>query len=299
MHKPSTFWWVFHPLPTAAPHLVLHHPVLLPLCPLDIKAPLVLRQPRSDHPVFSTAAGCSALTLRQRTPIFSPAFPAPWQPRSSSSTSKMIWRRTQRPESLMQSASRSRGRQSSPLRACSRALLKSSSSCSTKNSPKTVSLCAAATHGSSSLNRVKTRRGNAASPSGHVHADLSFLSPIPACPARLLQSWLTRIYSPGDTFESNPTLASELKAQGVEGIIAFGIQSECCVESTCTGALAAGFKVTLLSGAHSTYDNGDRSAEHIEREVEDRLRHKGSSVVLWQEVVAVWEGKDGNSVASC
>ena len=162
-----------------------------------------------------------------------------------------------------------------------------------------MSLCAAATHGSSSLNRVKTRRGNAASPSGHVHADLSFLSPIPACPARLLQSWLTRIYSPGDTFESNPTLASELKAQGVEGIIAFGIQSECCVESTCTGALAAGFKVTLLSGAHSTYDNGDRSAEHIEREVEDRLRHKGSSVVLWQEVVAVWEGKDGNSVASC
>ncbi len=157
-------------------------------------------------------------------------------------------------------------------------------------------LCEAANHGSSSLNHAKTRPGNAESPSGHVHADLSILL---VYPVRLPQTFLTRVYSLGDTFESNPSLASELKAQGVEHIIAFGIQSECCVESTCNGALAAGFKVTLLSGAHSTYDDGDKNAERIEREVEDRLRQKGSSVVPWQDVVAVWQGTDGHRAARC
>ncbi len=189
----------------------------------------------------------------------------------------------------MQSASRSPERKSSPLPDCSRVLLKSSSLCSTKNSRKTVLLCEAANHGSSSLNRVKTRPGNVEFPSGHVRADFSFLSSMSAYPARLVSTFLIRVYSLGDAFESNPTLASELKAQGIENIIAFGIQSECCVESTCNGALAAGFKVTLLSGAHSTYDDGEKSAEHIEREVEDRLRQKGSSVVLWQELVAEWQ----------
>lgn len=92
----------------------------------------------------------------------------------------------------------------------------------------------------------------------------------------------------GDTFESNPALAAELKEKGIQNIIAFGIQSECCVESTCNGALAAGFDVTLLSGAHSTYDDGGKTAEQIEREVEERLRMKGVKVVLWEEAVAAW-----------
>jgi nicotinamidase-related amidase len=84
-------------------------------------------------------------------------------------------------------------------------------------------------------------------------------------------------------------LASQLKAAGVDEIIAFGIQSECCVESTCSGALAAGFGITLLSGAHSTYDSGGKTAEEIEREVEERLRLKGAKVVPWEEAVAAWE----------
>ncbi|KAL2179647.1 Isochorismatase-like protein [Thermothelomyces heterothallicus CBS 202.75] len=99
---------------------------------------------------------------------------------------------------------------------------------------------------------------------------------------RLVAKW-TR-----DTFESNPDLASELKASGIEEIIAFGIQSECCVESTCAGALAAGFRVTLLSGAHSTYGNGAKKAEELEHEVEERLRLKGARVVPWEELVASW-----------
>jgi nicotinamidase-related amidase len=63
--------------------------------------------------------------------------------------------------------------------------------------------------------------------------------------------------------------------------VAFGIQSECCVQSTCEGALAAGFKVVLLQGAHSTYNIGSRKAEEIEREVEEKLRKEGAEITPW------------------
>ncbi|KIM96859.1 hypothetical protein OIDMADRAFT_58410 [Oidiodendron maius Zn] len=84
-----------------------------------------------------------------------------------------------------------------------------------------------------------------------------------------------------DTFESNPQLASQLKARGVENIVAFGIQSEYCVRSTCNGALAAGFKVTLLQGAHSTYDVDGKKAEEIETEVGQELKEKGTDIIPW------------------
>ncbi|KAK4247475.1 Isochorismatase-like protein [Corynascus novoguineensis] len=107
--------------------------------------------------------------------------------------------------------------------------------------------------------------------------------PIPGeATERLVPKW-TR-----DTFDSNPGLAAELKASEIDEIIAFGIQSECCVESTCSGALAAGFTVTLLSGAHSTYDSDGKPADVIEREVEERLSSQGVKVVSWEEIVAGW-----------
>jgi len=87
----------------------------------------------------------------------------------------------------------------------------------------------------------------------------------------------------GDTFESNPQLVSQLRAEGIETVVAFGIQSECCVLSTCKGALAAGFKVMLLQGAHSTYDADGKQAEVIEREVEEELRAGGAEVIAWEE----------------
>ncbi|KAF4983830.1 hypothetical protein FZEAL_867 [Fusarium zealandicum] len=91
-----------------------------------------------------------------------------------------------------------------------------------------------------------------------------------------------------DTFESNPGLDDQLKAQGIEHIIAFGIQSECCVLSTCKGALAAGFSVTLLHGAHSTYDTKSRIASKVEEDVEDELKLAGVKVVAWESAVATW-----------
>jgi nicotinamidase-related amidase len=87
----------------------------------------------------------------------------------------------------------------------------------------------------------------------------------------------------GDTFESNPELPNQLRSEGVEKIVVFGIQSECCVLSTCKGALAAGFKVALLKGAHSTYDTKSRKAIEIERDVEAELEVKGVEVINWNE----------------
>ncbi|KAJ4386594.1 hypothetical protein N0V93_009492 [Gnomoniopsis smithogilvyi] len=92
-----------------------------------------------------------------------------------------------------------------------------------------------------------------------------------------------------DTFESNPGLADQLKSQDVSEIVVFGIQSECCVVSTSRGALKAGLKVTLLQGAHSTYDEAPKSATDIEKEVEDELRQKGANVIPWDDAVASWQ----------
>jgi nicotinamidase-related amidase len=86
----------------------------------------------------------------------------------------------------------------------------------------------------------------------------------------------------GDAFESNPRLAAQLRNSGVDTIVAFGIQSECCVLSTCSGALAAGFNVILLKGAHSTYDADGKLAGAIEEEVESELARAGAEVVPWE-----------------
>ncbi|CRG91914.1 hypothetical protein PISL3812_08968 [Talaromyces islandicus] len=87
-----------------------------------------------------------------------------------------------------------------------------------------------------------------------------------------------------DTFESNPDLALQLRALNVEEIVVFGLQSEYCVEKTCKGALIAGFKVTLLAGAHSTYDTSEKTALDIEKEVEERLNSRGVQIVSWEKL---------------
>ncbi|KAL3954598.1 hypothetical protein ACCO45_010161 [Purpureocillium lilacinum] len=92
-----------------------------------------------------------------------------------------------------------------------------------------------------------------------------------------------------DTFESNPHLAEKLKEQGIDSIIAFGIQSECCVQETCKGALSAGLGVTILRGAHSTYDDKQKPAVDIERGVEEMLQSRGAKVVPWEDAVARWQ----------
>lgn len=87
----------------------------------------------------------------------------------------------------------------------------------------------------------------------------------------------------GDTFKSNPKLADELKSKGVEEVVNFGLQSDACVALTTEGALSNGFTVKLLSGAHSTMNDGGKTALEIEREVEEILKGKGAEIIPWEE----------------
>ncbi|KAK4199466.1 Isochorismatase-like protein [Triangularia verruculosa] len=88
---------------------------------------------------------------------------------------------------------------------------------------------------------------------------------------------------------SNPALERILRQHGAEELVVFGIQSECCVEATCHGAIDAGFAITLLSGAHSTYPTLDAKPEEIEAQVEARVRERGATVITWEEAVREWE----------
>ena len=59
-----------------------------------------------------------------------------------------------------------------------------------------------------------------------------------------------------NVFESNPELAGELKAAGIDEVELIGMQSEYCVQASARGAKAAGFKVTLQPQLHATFHDG-------------------------------------------
>jgi nicotinamidase-related amidase len=63
------------------------------------------------------------------------------------------------------------------------------------------------------------------------------------------------------------------------------MQTEHCVAHTSRGALAGGLEVTVLKGAHSTYDEPKpgRTAEELERSVEGELLKDGATVVAWED----------------
>lgn len=68
----------------------------------------------------------------------------------------------------------------------------------------------------------------------------------------------------GDAFASTD-LADRLPQDA--GVVLIGMQSEFCVRSTALGALDHGHQVTLVHGAHATYDAG--VAEQVETELAD------------------------------
>jgi len=59
-----------------------------------------------------------------------------------------------------------------------------------------------------------------------------------------------------NVFESNPQLAGELKASGVDSLELIGMQSEYCVQASARGAKAAGFDVILQPQLHATFHDG-------------------------------------------
>lgn len=65
-----------------------------------------------------------------------------------------------------------------------------------------------------------------------------------------------------DSFFNTP-LDMELKKQGIEHLIIVGIQTEVCVDTTCRRAFSMGYKVTLVSDTHSTWDFKELTAQQI------------------------------------
>ncbi|CAG9620458.1 Peroxyureidoacrylate/ureidoacrylate amidohydrolase RutB [Sutcliffiella rhizosphaerae] len=59
------------------------------------------------------------------------------------------------------------------------------------------------------------------------------------------------------------SLDEELKKQDIKHVILTGIQSEVCVDTTCRRAFSLGYKVTLVSDTHSTWDSKEITAQQI------------------------------------
>jgi nicotinamidase-related amidase len=78
------------------------------------------------------------------------------------------------------------------------------------------------------------------------------------------------------------TELGSLIPQGADVVLA-GMQSEICVGATAMAALHRGHHVTLVRGAHATYDGGLPAAV-VSRQVEEGLREAGVSVLNRQAV---------------
>jgi nicotinamidase-related amidase len=89
-------------------------------------------------------------------------------------------------------------------------------------------------------------------------------------------------------FESNPDLAVSLRTQGIEHLVVVGLQTDYCVRASILGAITSGFeasKITLLRGAHSTYDNTStgKSYQQVKEDVEKQLTGHGVTLQNWME----------------
>jgi nicotinamidase-related amidase len=85
-----------------------------------------------------------------------------------------------------------------------------------------------------------------------------------------------------DTFASNATLAADLRSRGIDHLLIAGMQSEYCVAATARGGKAAGFAVTVLRGAHATFDQ-QRLADEIAAATEHELARDGVEITDWAE----------------
>ena len=65
-----------------------------------------------------------------------------------------------------------------------------------------------------------------------------------------------------DSFHET-TLQVELAARGIAKLVVAGIQTECCVDTTCRRASSLGYQTTLVRDAHSTWDSRTLSAAQI------------------------------------
>jgi nicotinamidase-related amidase len=58
--------------------------------------------------------------------------------------------------------------------------------------------------------------------------------------------------------------AARLSAAGIDRLVICGMQTEYCVDTTCRAAFGLGYKVVLVSDAHTTFDTEVLSAAQIQ-----------------------------------
>ncbi len=78
---------------------------------------------------------------------------------------------------------------------------------------------------------------------------------------------------------------AKLKQAGIDHLIVTGMQSEYCVDSAVRGAVERGYKVTLVSDAHSTGDTRVAKAKDIIAIQNDTLNGSFATVIPAAEVV--------------
>jgi len=82
-------------------------------------------------------------------------------------------------------------------------------------------------------------------------------------------------------------LHERLQQLGARTVIVAGLQTEHCVAATCRGALELGYAVQLAQNAHSTWPDGDQSAEQIIAAVSASLASEGVTLTSTDDLVAV------------
>jgi nicotinamidase-related amidase len=92
--------------------------------------------------------------------------------------------------------------------------------------------------------------------------------------------------SVGDAF-SNAALAEWVSNQGADEVVLLGAQTDQCVAATVTGAIEAGFRVTVVSDAHSTWDLGGEPAKEIIARYNVAFTTAGVNLVTTQSLTGV------------
>jgi nicotinamidase-related amidase len=68
-------------------------------------------------------------------------------------------------------------------------------------------------------------------------------------------------------------LQQKLEQLGISKLVIAGMQTDYCIDTTCRSAAAHGYQVTLVSNAHSTFDDGDLPSKSIIAH-HNRILHK-------------------------
>lgn len=84
----------------------------------------------------------------------------------------------------------------------------------------------------------------------------------------------------GDAFLETP-LAALLQARQVRHVVVTGMVTHGCVKSTCLGALEQGYRVTLVSDAHSSYS---QDAAQLMEKWHARLSKAGALILPTEKI---------------